>query len=308
MNKKSKIYVAWHNWLVWSAVVRKLKMEWYENLIYQTRKDLDLCDSNAVSLFFQLEKPEYVVLCAAKVGWVAIHATQPFDVLYENLQIQNNIINSAYKYDIQWLIFIASATIYPSECEQPISESALFHWEFDSLHESNGLAKICWIKLCEKIKNQTGKNFISLVPTNIYGIGDSFEEWKARVIGALISRFYQAKIDNLPEVIVWWTWSALREFLDADDLAEAILFFMIHPVNESYINIGTDQEYAIKDIAEKIKKIVGYEGRIIFDSTKPEGRLRRKLNTTLASSLGWTSSTRLEEWLKKTYQYFLTTI
>jgi GDP-L-fucose synthase len=308
MDKKSKIYIAWHNWLVWSALVRKLKIEWYENLIYRTRQDLDLCDLGAVSSFFELENPEYVILCAAKVGWVTVHANQPFDVLYENLQIQNNVIGTANTHHVKWLVFLASWTIYPSECVQPIWESSLFQWELDPLHESNGLAKICWIKLCEKIKKQTGKDFLSLVPTNIYGIGDSFEEWKARVIGALISRFYQAKIDNLPEVIVWWTWSALREFLDADDLAEAILFFMVHPVNESYINIGTDQEYAIRDIAEKIQKIVGYEGRIIFDSTKPEGRLRRKLDTTLASSLGWTSSIQLEEWLKKTYQYFLTTL
>jgi GDP-L-fucose synthase len=305
MNKESKIYIAGHGWLVWSAIVRKLIQEWYKNLIFKTRQELDLCNQYAVLGFFEEEKLDCVILCAAKVGGVAVHSSQSFDVLYENLQIQNNVIGAAYVHDVEKLIFIASGTIYPSDCDQPILESSLFQGELDPLHESNGLAKICGIKLCEKAKKQSNKDFFTLVPTNMYGIGDSFEEWKSRVIGSLIARFYQAKLDNLTEVVVWWSGNALREFLYVDDMADAVAFFMTHTISESYINIGTDQEVSIKEIAKMIKEVVWYQGNIIFDTSKSEWRPRRKLDTMLASSYGWTAYTSLEEWLKKTYQYFL---
>ena len=305
MDKKSKIYIAGHSWLVWSAIVRKLRMEWYEHLILRSRQELDLRDQSAVSDFFQREQPQYVFLCAAKVGWVVVHANQPFEVLYENLQIQNNIIWAAYGHGVEKLLFVASGTIYPSDCIQPISEWSLFQGSLDPLHESNGLAKICGIKLCEKIQKQSGKEFFTLVPTNIYGIWDSFEEGKSRVIGSLISRFHLAKEKNLPEVVVWGSGDALREFLYVDDMADAMYFFMTNIVSESYINIGTDQECSIRDIAHMIQDLIWYKGDVIFDATKPEGRLRRKLDTALASSNGWNAQFSLKDGLQKTYQYYL---
>jgi GDP-L-fucose synthase len=309
MNKESKIYIAGHTWLVWSAVVKRFRSEGCNNLVLRTRKELNLLSQQDVDSFFEQERPEYVILCAAKVWWVAVHANSPFDVLHENLQIQNNVIWAAYKNKVQKLLFVASGTIYPSECIQPISESSLLQGPLDPLHEANGLAKICGIKLCENTKKQSpDKEFFTLVPTNMYGVGDSFEGSNARVIGSLIARFYQAKQDNLKEVVVWGSWNALREFLYVDDMADAIHFFMTHTVSSSFINVGTDQETSIKEIAYTIKEIVWYEWGVVFDTTKPEGRLRRKLDTTLASSHGWDAQTTLKEWLQKTYQYFLSTL
>lgn len=308
MEKNSKIYVAGHGWLVWSAVVRKFQSEGCINLVLKTRKELDLFDQQAVSSFFKQEQLDCVVLCAAKVWWVTINASYPFDMLYENIQIQNNIIWAAHINDVKKLLFVASSTIYPSECIQPIKESSLFKGDLDPLHESYGLAKICGIKLCEKSQKQSGNEFFSLVPTNIYGEWDHFEEWKSHVIWSLMTRFHQAKQASLKEVTVWWSWNALREFLYVDDIADATYFFMTHTISSSHINIGTDEEISIKDLAYMIKEIVWYEWSIVFDTTKPEWRLRRKLDTTLASSCWWNAKVTMKEWLQKTYQYFLSTL
>jgi GDP-L-fucose synthase len=305
MNKESKIYIAGHTWLVWSTVVKRFQTEGYNDLILRTRKELNLLSQQDVDSFFVQEQPEYVILCAAKVWWVAVHASFSFDVLHENLQIQNNIIWAALKNKVQKLLFIASGTIYPSECVQPINESSLLQGPLDPLHEANGLAKICGIKLCENAKEQSGKDFFTLVPTNMYGVGDIFEGAKARVIGSLIARFYKAKQEDLKEVVVWGSWNALREFLYVDDMADAIHFFMTHRVSSSCINIGTDQEATIREIAYTIKEIVWYEWEIVFDTAKPEWRLRRKLDTSLASYHGWDAQITLKEWLKRTYEYFL---
>lgn len=303
--KDNKIYIAGHTGLVWSAVLRKFQKEWYNNLVVKTRKELNLSDTYLVNDFFEKECPDIVILCAAKVWWVYINSTYPFDMLYENIQIQNNIISAANIYWVKKLLFIASSTIYPSDCKQPISESFLLQWPLDPLHESYGLAKICWIKLCEKIQKQFNKDFFTLVPTNIYWVGDHFEEKRAHVIGALMTRFYKAKQENLSEVVVWWSGDALREFLYVDDVADACYFFINNINSFSYVNIWTNQEISIRNLALLIKKIVWYEWNVVFDKTKPEGRLRRKLDISLASSLWWNASISLEEWLKKTYEYFL---
>ncbi len=305
MEKNSKIYVAGSTGLVGWAIVRRLQSEWYTDIITRTRSELDLLDGESVRVFFEVEKPEYVILTAAKVWWAWINKEFPFEMLYENMQIQNNVIGAALYYDVKKLIFIASSTIYPSECHQPIGEWELLWWPLDPLHESYGLAKISGLKLCEKIRKQTGREFITLAPTNIYGVWDHFEEARAHVIWALMTRFHHAKREGLSGVSVWWSGAALREFLYVDDLALAIQFFMENTVGVDVINIGTDLELSIRDLAYMISEIVWYTGEIIFDTSKPEWRLRRKLDTTLADSLWWKSSISLKEWLHRTYQYFL---
>jgi len=305
MDKQSKIFVAWHAGLVGSRIVEKLLSQGYTNLILKTRQELDLLNQVSVDSFFEQERPDAVILSAAKVGWVKVNSDFPFDMLYDNIQIQNNVIFAAHKHNVTDLLFIASSTVYPSDCVQPIQESSLLWWPLDPLHESYGFAKIEWIKLCEKIQKQFWKNFFTLVPTNIYGVWDHFEETRAHVIWALMTRFYNAKQENLDEVVVWWSGNALREFLYVDDVADACLYFLEHKPSASYINIWTTQEISIKELAHIIKDIVGYTWNIAFDITKPEGRLRRKLDTSLASSFGWNASYSLQVGLEKTYEYFL---
>jgi GDP-L-fucose synthase len=306
--KNSKIYIAWHNWLVWSAILRKLKNGWYKNIVVRNHLELDLLNQLQVNEFFAKESPNVVILCAAKVWWVAINSKYPFEMLNENIQIENNVINAANKYWVNDLVFFASSTIYPMECEQPINEIQLFRWELDPLHESYGLSKIVWIKLCEKICREYSRNYFTLVPTNIYGIWDHFEWEKAHVIWSLMNRFYNAKINWDKEISVWWTGNALREFVFADDVADACLYFLNNWINwNSYINIWTEDEISIKDLAYMIKEIVWYEWKIIFDVTKPEWRLRRKLDNNLAQSLWRKAKTSLKIWLQQMYKYFLET-
>lgn len=305
MDKQSKIFVAWHAGLVGSRIVEKLLSQGYTNLILKTRQELDLLNQVSVDSFFKQERPDVVILSAAKVGWVKVNSEFPFDMLYDNIQIQNNVIFAAHKHDVTDLLFIASSTVYPSDYEQPIQETSLLWWPLDPLHESYGFAKIEWIKLCEKIQKQFWKNFFTLVPTNIYGVWDHFEESRAHVIWALMTRFYNAKQNNIDEVVVWWSGNALREFLYVDDIADACVFFLQHRLSTSYVNIWTIEEISIKELAYMIKDIVWYDGNIVFDTTKPEWRLRRKLATNLASSLGWEATTSLQVGLQKTYEYFL---
>ena len=306
IGKNSKIYIAWHNWLVWNAILRLLKSKWYENLMFKSHSELDLLNQLQVDEFFMQEKPNIVVLCAAKVWWIAINSKYPFEMLNENIQIESNVINAANKYWVNDLVFFASSTIYPIECEQPIKENALIKWELDPLHESYGLSKILWIKLCEKINKEYGKNYFTLVPTNIYGIGDYFEWEKAHVIWSLMNRFYKAKINWDEEISVWWTGKALREFIFADDVADACLYFLNNWTGwNSYINIWTEDEISIYDLAYLIKDIIWYEWNIVFDTAKPEWRLRRKLDNNLAKSLWRAAKVSLKSWLKQMYKYFL---
>lgn len=308
IDKNAKIYVAWHNWLVGCTIVRLLKSEWYSNLLLKSHSELDLLNQSDVNGFFGKEKPNIVILCAAKVWWVAINSEYPFEMLYENIQIESNVINSANKYWVNDLVFLASSTIYPLECEQPISEKSLLNWNLDPLHESYWLSKIIWIKLCEKINKEYDKNYFTLVPTNIYWIWDHFEWKKAHVIWSLINRFYNAKINWDKEISVWWTWNALREFVFADDVANACLFFLNSWTNwNSFINIWTEDEVSIHDLAYMIKDIVWYNWNITFDTTKPEWRLRRKLDNSLAKSLWWNAKTTLREWLQLIYNNYLAT-
>ena len=306
INKNSKIYIAWHNWLVWNAILRLLKSEWYNNLVVKSHSELDLLNQNDVDDFFGKEKPDVVILCAAKVWWVAINSKFPYEMLYENIQIENNVINFANRNWVEDLLFLASSTIYPLECEQPIRETELLKWELDSLHESYWLSKILWIKLCEKICKEYNKNYFTLVPTNIYWIWDHFEWEKAHVIWSLMNRFYNAKINWDEEISVRWTWNVLREFVFADDVADACLYFLSNWTDwNSFINIWTEDEVSIHDLAYLIKDIVWYKWNIVFDTTKPEGRLRRKLDNNLAESLWRKPKINLKSWLQIMYKYFL---
>jgi len=306
INKNSKIYIAWHNWLVWNAILRLLKSEWYNNLVVKSHSELDLLNQNDVNDFFEKEKPGVVILCAAKVWWVAMNSKFPYEMLYENIQIENNVINFANRNWVEDLLFLASSTIYPLECEQPIRETELLKWELDSLHESYWLSKIIWIKLCEKINKEYNKNYFTLVPTNIYWIWDHFEWTKAHVIWSLMNRFYNAKINWDEEISVWWTWNALRQFVFADDVADACLYFLSNWTDwNSFINIWSEDEISIHDLAYLLKDIIWYEWNIVFDSTKPEGRLRRKLDNNLAESLWRKPKINLKIWLQIMYKYFL---
>jgi len=308
MNKNSKIYVAWHTWLVWWAIVQKLKDKWYNNLLLKTRKELDLLNQNNVFSFLKKENPDYLILCAAKVWWIKANMTYPADFLYENLQIQNNIIWWAFKKWIKNLLFLWSSCIYPRWCKQPIKEEYLMDWKLEPTNEWYALAKISWMKLCEKINEQYSKNFISCMPTNIYWPWDNFDENSWHVIPALIKRMHEAKINWTNEISIWWTWTNRREFLYVDDLADACIWLMNNYSNKQFLNIWTWEDISIKELAYMIKKIVWYNWNLIFDTTKPDWMPLRKLDVSRINKEWWKHCTNLSNWLEITYKYFLKNI
>lgn len=308
MNKKSRIYLAGNTGLIGASIFRQYNRLGFTNLLFKTHQELDLTDQKKVDLFFAEEKPEYVIVAAAKIGGIKANITYPFEFMYENLTIQNNLVMSALKYNIRKFLFISCGCAYPTQSKQPIKEEYLLTGIPEPTNEGFALAKIVGIKLCEKIYAEYGRNFISCIPANTYGIGDHFDGERSHVIPALIKRFHHAKINDLPSVTLWGTGKAQREFIYVDDLAEAIFFLMKNYNKKEVINIGSGENISMKKLASLIKKIVGYQGKIIFDTTKPDGMLKRILDSSKIKKLGFKPKINLEEGLKKTYRYYLQTL
>ncbi len=306
MDKNSKIYIAGYTGLIGSALLRKYRKRGYHNLIVKTHQELNLTNQKKVDTFFKKEQPEYVIIAAAKVGGIKANMTYPVEFMYENLTIQNNLIWSALKHNVKKLFYLSCDCAYPTQSKQPIKEEYLLTGVPEPTNEGFALAKIAGIKLCEKIYLEYGKNFISCIPANTYGVGDHFDEERSHVIPALVKRFHQAKINHLPSVTLWGTGKAQREFIYVDDLSEAIFLLMEKYNSSQFINIGTGEEISIKDLAFLIKKIVGFKGEIMFDKTKPDGMLRRLLDSSNIKKIGFRPKLSLQEGIKKTYQYFLT--
>jgi GDP-L-fucose synthase len=305
MNKESKIYIAGHRGMVGSAIVRKLQSEGFTNFVVRTSSELDLRNQQAVADFFDQEKPEYVFLAAAKVGGIIANNTYRADFLYDNLQIQNNIIHSSYLNGIKKLMFLGSSCIYPKLAPQPLKEDALLTGLLEPTNEPYAIAKIAGIKMCDAYRAQYGCDYISVMPTNLYGYNDNYHPQNSHVLPALIRRFHEAKEQGLPEVVIWGSGSPLREFLFADDLAEACYYVMQNFSEAGFINIGSGKEISIKDLALLIKRIVGYEGELNFDATKPDGTPRKLMDVSKLAALGWTYKTELTEGIKLAYRDFL---
>ena len=308
MNKDIKIYIAGHRGLVGSAIKREFEKKGYTNLVYRTHSELDLTDSNAVAEFFEQEKPDWVVQAAAKVGGIYGNNTYPVEFMLENLKIQNNIIENSYKTGVKKLLFLGSSCIYPKNTPQPMKEEHLLSDYLEKTNEGYALAKICGIKLCSYYNREYGTNYMSVMPCNLYGIGDNYHPQNAHVIPMLIRRFHEAKEQGLGEVTVWGTGTPRREFLFADDLAEAVVFLMetkdASDIGE-FINIGSGKDMTIAEIAELIKETVGYEGKLVYDKTKPDGTMLKLMDVSRINALGWKAKTSLKDGLKIAYKDYL---
>jgi GDP-L-fucose synthase len=300
MRKDSKIYIAGHNGMVGSAILRKLKSEGYNNIITRTRAEVDLRSTLSVHDFFSTEEPEYVFMAAAKVGGILANNNYKADFIHDNLMIQSNIIKSSQVFDVKKLLFLGSSCIYPRMATQPIKEEYLLSGKLEETNDSYAIAKIAGIKMCQSFNQQYGTNFISAMPTNLYGPGDNYDLNNSHVLPALIKKFLTAKHENKSEVICWGTGNVLREFLYVDDLAEACLFLMNNYNDNEVVNVGTGKDISIKDLALTISKIVGFKGEIKFDISKPDGTPRKLLDTTKINNLGWKYSTELEDGIKMT--------
>lgn len=305
MDKQSKIYVAGHRGMVGSAIVRELRRQGYDNIITRTHAELDLTDQVAVNEFFATERPEYVFLAAAKVGGIQANDLHPADFMYDNMMLEMNVIHAAWKNGCKKLEFLGSSCIYPRMAPQPMPESCLLTSALEHTNEAYALAKISGLKYCEYLNRQYGTDYISVMPTNLYGPNDNYHPVHSHVLPALIRRFHEAKLANQPEVVCWGDGSPLREFLYVDDLANLCVFLMNNYSGNETVNAGSGKELAIKELAEKVARTVGYEGRIVWDTTKPNGTPRKLLNVEKAKKLGWTYSTELDEGLKLAYEDFL---
>jgi len=310
----SKIYVAGHKGLVGSAIVRNLKSKGYKNLILRERNELDLTIQADVRSFFDEEKPDYVVIAAAKVGGIHANNTYPADFIYQNMMIEANIINASYETKVKRLLFLGSTCIYPRGVEQPMKEEALLTGILEPTNEPYALAKIAGIKLCESFNRQHGTDFRSIMPTSLYGINDNFHPENSHVIPALMQRFHKAKVNNDSKVTVWGTGNAMREFLYVDDMAEAAIFMLnidkkIYLDNTqtmlSHINVGTGVDVTTRELAETIKEVVGYKGKLVFDNTKPDGAPRKLIDVSRLSNMGWKYTTELKNGLTQTYNWYL---
>ncbi|MFT3680261.1 MAG: GDP-L-fucose synthase [Ferruginibacter sp.] len=305
MQQNSKIYIAGHRGMVGGAIYRHLLQKGYTNIITRISKELDLRNQQAVNDFFEAEKPEYVFLAAAKVGGIHANNTYRADFIYDNLMIECNIINAAAKNNVTKLMFLGSSCIYPKMAPQPLKEEYLLTGLLESTNEPYAIAKIAGIKLCESFRSQYDCNFISVMPTNMYGIGDNYDLNNSHVLPALIRKMHEAKINNAAEVVVWGTGTPKREFLFADDLAEACIFLMNNYNEAELINIGSGEDLSIADLAMLIKKIVGFDGKIVFDSSKPDGTPRKLMDVSKLHNLGWKHKVELEEGIQLAYADFL---
>ena len=314
MNKKDKIYIAGHRGLVGSAIVRQLEGRGFTNLLMHTHKELDLTNQTQVQNFFQQEKPDYVILAAAKVGGIHANNTYPADFIYQNMMIEANVINSAYESKVKRLLFLGSTCIYPKAVEQPMREDALLTGVLEPTNEPYALAKIAGIKLCESYNRQYGTDFRSVMPTNLYGINDNFHPQNSHVIPALMQKFHHAKINNDEEVVVWGTGNVMREFLYVDDMVDASLFILelderAYQDNTqsmlSHINVGTGKDTTIKNLTKIMKEVVGFKGNVVFDTTYPDGTIRKLTDVSRLIEMGWEYSTELKDGLRKTYDWYL---
>lgn len=305
MEKQSKIYVAGHRGMVGSAIVRQLQKEGYSNIITRTHSELDLTDQVAVDNFFKEEKPEYVFLAAAKVGGIIANQTAPADFMYTNMMLEMNVIHAAWKNGVKKLEFLGSSCIYPRLAPQPMPESCLLTSELEQTNEAYALAKISGLKYCEYLNRQYGTDYISVMPTNLYGPNDNYHPEHSHVLPALIRRFHEAKEAGVEEVVCWGDGSPLREFLFVDDLAELCVFLMNNYSGNETVNAGTGKELSIKDLTEIVASTVGFSGRIIWDTTRPNGTPRKLLDVSKATALGWTYKTELKEGIRLTYEDFL---
>jgi GDP-L-fucose synthase len=305
MDKHSKIYVAGHRGLVGSAIVRRLEKEGYTNLVYRTSNELNLTDKIQVDQFFEEENIEYVFLAAAKVGGIVANNEYPADFIRDNLLIQTNVIDAAYRNNVKKLLFLGSTCIYPKLAPQPLKEEYLLTGELEPTNEPYAIAKIAGIKMCESYNRQYGTKYISVMPTNLYGENDNFDLHTSHVLPALIRKFHESKENNQSYVEVWGTGTPKREFLYSDDLADACVYLMDHYEGNEIVNIGVGEDIEIGQLAHLVKETVGYEGEIKFDTSKPDGTPRKLVDVTKLNNLGWKASTSLEEGLTKAYQWFL---
>lgn len=305
MEKNAKIYVAGHRGMVGSAIVRALKNQGYTNIITRTSKELDLRRQIDVEEFFAKEKPGYVFLAAAKVGGILANNEVPADFMYDNMILEMNVIHEAYKNKVKKLMFLGSSCIYPRMAPQPMKEDCLLTSELEKTNEAYALAKISGLKYCEYLNRQYSTDFISVMPTNLYGPNDNYHPEHSHVLPALIRRFHEAKENNLNEVVIWGTGTPLREFLYVDDLADACVYLMNTYSGNETVNLGTGKELSIKELAELVKKVVGFKGNITFDTTKPDGTPRKLLDVSKLEKLGWKYKTELEDGIKLAYEDFL---
>ncbi len=302
MEKDSKIYIAGHRGMVGSAIHRRLKNEGYENFVFETSDELDLRNQQSVSDFFAKEKPGYVFLAAAKVGGILANNTYRAEFLYDNLMIQSNVIENSYRQGVKKLLFLGSSCIYPKLAPQPLKEEYLLTGLLEHTNEPYAIAKIAGIKMCDAYRSQYGCNFISVMPTNLYGPNDNYDLKNSHVLPALIRKFHEAKINDQPEVIVWGSGTPRREFLHADDMADACVFLMKNYSEAGLINIGVGEDLSIKELSQMIKDITGYNGKIVFDSSKPDGTPRKLMDVTKLNSLGWNASISLKDGITKVHK------
>jgi GDP-L-fucose synthase len=314
MRKDAKIYVAGHRGLVGSAILRNLVANDYTNLVLRSHEELDLIETDEVQAFFNLERPEYVFLSAAKVGGIWANSTFPAEFIYDNLMIQTNVIHAAYRFGVKKLLFLGSSCIYPRDCPQPIKEEYLLSGKLEQTNEPYAIAKIAGIKMCQAYNHQYGTRFVCAMPTNLYGPGDSFDLENSHVLPALIRKFHEGKAHEesglasqgmAKPVTIWGTGNPRREFLHVDDFADALLFIMQHQERYELINIGVGKDISIRELGNLIRKIIGYEGDVQFDQTKPDGTPRKLLDVSRLKGLGWQSKIPLEEGISRTYQWYL---
>ncbi len=305
MEKDAKIYVAGHRGLVGSAIVRNLEARGCRNLVLRTHAELDLTDYRAVGALFQNESIDYVFLAAAKVGGIMANSSCPAEFIKENLMIETNVIDWSYKTSVKKLLFLGSTCIYPKFAEQPIKESELLNGKLEPTNEAYAIAKISGITMCRSYNKQYGTRYITVMPTNLYGPNDNYDYMTSHVLPALVRKFYEAKINHDPYVVVWGTGRPKREFLHSDDLADACVYLMDHYDGDEIVNIGVGKELTIRELAEKIKEVIGYTGDIRFDSSKPDGTPRKIVDVTKLSALGWRANISLDQGLKRTYRDFL---
>jgi GDP-L-fucose synthase len=304
LGKDDKIFIAGHRGLVGSAIVRRLEHEGYANLVFRTRQEMDLEDQASVYDFFESERPQYVFFAAAKVGGILANSTYPADFIRDNLAVELNLIEAAYRSGVEKLLFLGSSCIYPKHAPQPIKEEYLLTGALEPTNEWYAVAKIAGIKLCQAYNQQYGTRFISAMPTNLYGPGDNFDLHSSHVLPALLRKFHEAKESGVSEVVVWGSGTPKREFLHVDDLADACLFLMQNYEGSEIVNVGTGEDVTIRELAELIRDVVGYEGRLVFDTRKPDGTPRKLLDVSRMNGLGWAATIPLDQGVERTYEWY----